>query len=190
VFHYEMAPDEHNRVMDARWRDVLTYIDDILHKHDAERKWWEENKATASLDVLRQAVREMMGQAGGASAEEPILENEVAVPDPPKEVRPLRWLLMVRAEIARRRILLGQIVLLLQEGQERGLIWAEERWPDLDHRISGAGYGDEAVKECNTEELLALVERREQAAAAFEVSGSQLAPALLDLETIGAASFL
>ena len=190
VAHYETSPDEHNRHMDERWRRLPDYIDRILHHHDAERVWWKQNKDTASLDLLRQAVRTIMGEAGGATADEPVLDATAkqTVPEPPKEIRPLRWLLIVRAEIARRRMMLGELDLLVREGQEQGLLWAEERLPALLHRISEMGYGDEAITDKDTTQLSELVNRRESAAAAFQITGPQLAPALLDLDAIGAAS--
>jgi hypothetical protein len=181
VAHYETSPDEHNAHMEMRWNRVLEDLTLLVHEHDKEREWWEKNKDSISLDVLKQAVRQMMGKAGGATQDEPELDPVTLALDPEDEVKPLRWLLNVRAEIARRRIFVGEIYFLMQEGQKQGVLWTEERLEKLSRRINDAAYGDEDVTDSNNEELLELVERREKAASSFKITGSHQAPASIDL---------
>jgi hypothetical protein len=188
---WETSPEDYNSHMDERWRLLDCHLQDLRERFLAEREWWSENAATTPLPRLRQAVREVMAAAGGAAADEPTLTPaELAkTEDESVETRQLRWLLMVRAEIARRRLLVAEVYDVAREGKTRGIEWAEQRVDALERKIADAAYADDAVADKSTRELLDVVRAREAAAAASAYTGDHAAPRLLDLERIGAAIY-
>lgn len=194
----EDEPEDYNAQADARWETLLSDLQALTHAHDREREWWSLNKQSAPLPLLRAAVRRMMSEAGGARAPELSALDAPAEEEPPAQIRSLRWLLRVRGEIARRRMLCGEIVLLAREGGERGQEWTSARLGSrlaepgtLADRISELNHGDASMSACQSlTQLRALVLRRETAAARHGVTGAHHAPALLNLDQIGAGDCL
>jgi hypothetical protein len=152
-------------------------------EHAREREWLRAHKTVIKIADLRKAVHAMMAKAGGAS----VGDFEVG-PDPRGEgaieIRQLRWLLSVRAEIAQRRMRCGEFALILAEST------AHEN--DREHmanqvRVLAREVGHpmreyDLMNSLTDERLLSL-----RAAAAYGVTGAELVPIALDLTKIGAA---
>jgi hypothetical protein len=153
-------------------------IQDAIDRHAAERSWWDENKPTAPINILRLAVRkEMMRTSSASNVEFDPAPNPA---DPPERVeeRSERWVMAVRASIAERRCRAGKYKLLLDESRQHNGEWFWARVNELHEEFNPIDFGDR-LSEMDDAQLAAYVERSEAAAVAFGVTGDHLIPGLL-----------
>ncbi len=181
---YERGEDTREQQIAWRVRAIEKtrgHIEDAVEAHRSERQWWAENKNSASINELRRAVRSKMAQA---SVEIPQGEE---VRDAPErwEERSLRWLLHVRSEIARRRMVCGQALVIMKEAQLPGR--GEQGLAELKILGRGDDYDyDEYLRQKNMgeAEFRAFVEHREQVARSYGTTGDYLIPGWLDEQKI------
>jgi hypothetical protein len=161
-----------------RWRQrsitqLPSTLETMISDHNAERDWWSKNKITAPINELRRAVRKKMASTG-VSFPEGTLDTD----RPEKaEERSDRWVLNVRAEIARRRMICGQAKLIADE------TLADHEWEKaltairVMKRPADWDYDEwDRQRTMSIEELTALVESRERSAASYNVTGDHLQP--------------
>jgi hypothetical protein len=164
----------------ARQAEGLTRLPGVLSgmvdEYLQERAWWQQNKRSAPITELRQAL--LQKNLGIAV---PIPEG-ILTTDQPEGVerREERWLLIIRSEVARRRMLCGQVMLIAEEAVSDHRF--QRAYDDLRNLSQPPAYDSEEYtkqRAMTDDELADLVQRREHAAAAYRLTGHHTDPGWL-----------